>query len=148
MKENSFDFNDFVEQIDQVMGMGPIEDLLKMIPGMSQMPGIENVKSRSETNRASKAMVYSMTPAERENPDLLNPSRRRRIAAGSGNSVVEVNRMIKQFKESRKMMQQMTKREYEYPGMDQMFGGGVKGKLGKMAMNRMVKNKRRKKKRK
>ena len=104
MKENSFDFNDFIEQLDQVMGMGPIEDLLKMIPGMSQMPGIENVKVDPKDVERKKAMVFSMTPAERENPDLLNPSRRRRIAAGSGNSVVEVNRMIKQFKESRKMM--------------------------------------------
>ncbi len=146
MKENSFDFNDFVEQIDQVMGMGPIEDLLKMIPGMSQMPGIENVKVNPKQIARQKAMVYSMTPAERENPDLLNPSRRRRIAAGSGNSVVEVNRMIKQFKESRKMMQQMTKGNMNIPGMDQMFGGGVKGKLGKMAMNRMVKKQKKKKK--
>ncbi|OTN77235.1 signal recognition particle protein [Enterococcus sp. 8G7_MSG3316] len=146
MKENSFDFNDFVEQIDQVMGMGPIEDLLKMIPGMSQMPGIENVKVDPKQIARQKAMVYSMTPAERENPDLLNPSRRRRIAAGSGNSVVEVNRMIKQFKESRKMMQQMSKGNMNIPGMDQMFGGGVKGKLGKMAMNRMVKKQKKKKK--
>ena len=143
MKENSFDFNDFVEQIDQVMGM---EDLLKMIPGMSQMPGIENVKVDPKQIARQKAMVYSMTPAERENPDLLNPSRRRRIAAGSGNSVVEVNRMIKQFKESRKMMQQMSKGNMNIPGMDQMFGGGVKGKLGKMAMNRMVKKQKKKKK--
>lgn len=142
MKENSFDFNDFIEQLDQVMGMGPIEDLLKMIPG------IENVKVDPKDVERKKAMVYSMTPAERENPDLLNPSRRRRIAAGSGNSVVEVNRMIKQFKESRKMMQQMSKGSMP-AGMDQMFGNGIKGKMGKMAMNRMVKkNKKRKKKRK
>lgn len=148
MKENSFDFNDFIEQLDQVMGMGPIEDLLKMIPGMSQMPGIENVKVDPKDVERKKAMVYSMTPAEREDPDLLNPSRRRRIAAGSGNSVVEVNRMIKQFKESRKMMQQMSKGSMP-AGMDQMFGTGIKGKMGKMAMNRMVKkNKKRKKKRK
>ena len=98
MKENSFDFNDFVEQIDQVMGMGPIEDLLKMIPGMSQMPGIENVKVDPKQIARQKAMVYSMTPAERENPDLLNPSRRRRIAAGSGNSVVEVKKQKKKKK--------------------------------------------------
>ena len=137
MKENSFDFNDFIEQLDQVMGMGPIEDLLKMIPGMSQMPGIENVKVDPKDVERKKAMVFSMTPAERENPDLLNPSRRRRIAAGSGNSVVEVNRMIKQFKESRKMMQQMSKGSMP-AGMDQMFGTGIKGKMGKMAMNRMV----------
>ncbi|MFC4771274.1 signal recognition particle protein [Enterococcus hermanniensis] len=148
MKENSFDFNDFIEQLDQVMGMGPIEDLLKMIPGMSQMPGIENIKVDPKDVERKKAMVYSMTPAEREDPDLLNPSRRRRIAAGSGNSVVEVNRMIKQFKESRKMMQQMSKGSMP-AGMDQMFGSGIKGKMGKMAMNRMVKkNKKKKKKRK
>ncbi|STD25488.1 signal recognition particle protein [Enterococcus mundtii] len=148
MRENSFDFNDFIEQLDQVMGMGPIEDLLKMIPGMNQMPGIENIKVDPKDVERKKAMVYSMTPAERENPDLLNPSRRRRIAAGSGNSVVEVNRMIKQFKESRKMMQQMSKGDMNIPGMDQMFGTGVKGKLGKMAMNRMMKKNKKKKKKK
>lgn len=145
MKENTFDFNDFIEQLDQVMGMGPIEDLLKMIPGMSQMPGIENVKVDPKDVERKKAMVYSMTAAEREDPDLLNPSRRRRIAAGSGNSVVEVNRMIKQFKESRKMMQQMSKGTMP-AGMDQMFGSGIKGKMGKMAMNRMVKKSKKKKK--
>ena len=148
MKENSFDFNDFIEQLDQVMGMGPIEDLLKMIPGMSNMPGIENVKVDPKDVARKRAMVLSMTPAERENPDLLNPSRRRRIAAGSGNSVVEVNRMIKQFKESKKMMQQMSKGDMNIPGMDQMLGGGVKGKLGKMAMNRMMKKNKKKKKKK
>ena len=149
MRENSFDFNDFIEQLDQVMGMGPLEDLIKMIPGMNQVPGIENVKVDPKDVERKKAMVYSMTPAERANPDLLNPSRRRRIAAGSGNSVVEVNRMIKQFKESRKMMQQMSKGDMNIPGMDQMFGSGVRGKLGKMAMNRMIKkNKKKKKKRK
>ena len=148
MKENSFDFNDFIEQMDQVNNMGPIEDLIKMIPGMSQIPGIENVKVDPKQIARQKAIVLSMTKAERENPDLLNPSRRRRIAAGSGNSVVEVNRFIKQFKESQKMMQQMSKGSMP-AGMDQMFGTGVKGKLGKMAMNRMVKkNKKKKKKRK
>lgn len=149
MKENSFDFNDFIEQLDQVMGMGPIEDLLKMIPGMSNMPGLDNVKVDPKDIERKRAMVFSMTPQERENPDLLNPSRRRRIAAGSGNNVVEVNRMIKQFKESQKMMQQMSNGNMNIPGMEQMLGGGVKGKLGKMAMNRMMKkNKKKKKKRK
>lgn len=148
MKENSFDFNDFIEQLDQVMGMGPIEDLFKMIPGMNNMPGIENVKVDPKDVERKRAMILSMTPAERENPDLLNPSRRRRIAAGSGNNVVEVNRMIKQFKESKKMMQQMSKGNMDIPGMDQMLGGGVKGKLGKMAMNRMVKKNKKKKKKK
>ncbi|WP_071131239.1 signal recognition particle protein [Enterococcus timonensis] len=139
MRENSFDFNDFIEQLDQVMGMGPIEDLMKMIPGMSNMPGIENVKVDPKDIDRKKAIVFSMTPAERENPDLLNPSRRRRIAAGSGNSVIEVNRMIKQFNESKKMMQQMTKGNFNMPGMDNMFGQGVKGKLSKMAMKSYMK---------
>ena len=150
MRENTFDFNDFIEQLDQVMDMGPLEDLLKMIPGMSQAPGMENFKVDPKDVARKKAIVLSMTKAERENPDLLNPSRRRRIAAGSGNSIVEVNRLIKQFKESQKMMQQMSKGNLNgIPGMDQMFGTGVKGKLGKMAMNQMIKkNKKKKKKRK
>ncbi|MGX7031608.1 signal recognition particle protein [Vagococcus zengguangii] len=137
MKENSFDFNDFIEQLDQVMGMGPIEDLLKMIPGMSEVPGLDQFKVDPKDVARKRAIVMSMTPAERENPDLLNPSRRRRIAAGSGNSVVEVNRMIKQFNESKKMMQQMTNGNMP-AGMDQMFGSGIKGKMGKMAFNSMA----------
>lgn len=145
MKENTFDFNDFIEQLDQVMGMGPLEDLLKMIPGMSNVPGIDQIQVDPKDVERKKAMVYSMTPAEREDPDLLNPSRRRRIAAGSGNSVVEVNRMIKQFKESRKMMQQMTNGKMP-AGMDQMLGGGMKGKMGKMALNQMARKQRNAKK--
>lgn len=148
MKENSFDFNDFIEQLDQVMGMGPIEDLMKMIPGMSNMPGIDKIKVDPKDIERKRAIVFSMTKEERENPDLLNPSRRRRIAAGSGNSVIEVNRMIKQFNESRKMMQQMTKGNFNMPGMDQMFGTGVKGKLSKMAMKSLMKKTQKKKKKK
>ena len=118
-----------------------------MIPGMSNMPGIENVKVDPKDVARKRAMVLSMTPAERENPDLLNPSRRRRIAAGSGNSVVEVNRMIKQFKESKNDATNV-QRDMNIPGMDQMLGGGVKGKLGKMAMNRMMKKTKEEKKKK
>ncbi|MDR0920902.1 MAG: signal recognition particle protein [Lactobacillales bacterium] len=153
MRENSFDFNDFIEQLDQVMNMGPLEDLLKMIPGMNQMPGMDQIKVDPKDVARKRAIVMSMTPAERENPDLLNPSRRRRIAAGSGNNVIEVNRMIKQFNESKKMMQMMSKGNMpNIPGMDMgsMMGGGVKGKISKMAMNKMMKraNKQMKKKKK
>lgn len=147
MKENTFDFNDFIEQMDQVMGMGPLEDILKMIPGMNNIPGMDQIQVDPKDVERKKAMVFSMTAAERENPDLLTPSRRRRIAAGSGNNVIEVNRMIKQFNESRKMMQQMSKGKMP-AGMDQMFGTGIKGKMGKMAMNSMVKKNRKKKMRK
>ncbi|SJZ97244.1 signal recognition particle subunit FFH/SRP54 (srp54) [Pilibacter termitis] len=156
MRENTFDFNDFMEQLDQMNNMGPIEDLLKMIPGMSSMPGIDQVKVDPKDMARKRAMVLSMTPEERENPELLNPSRRRRIAAGSGNSVVEVNKMIKNFNEAKKMMSLMSKGEMnKIPGMDQLmnqggFGGGIKGKVGKMAMNSMMKkmNKKMKKNKK
>ena len=147
MRENNFDFNDFIEQLDQVMGMGPLEDLIKMIPGMNNVPGLDQLQVDPKDVARKKAIVFSMTPEERENPELLNPSRRRRIAAGSGNSVVEVNRMIKQFNESRKMMQQMTKGNMP-AGLENMMGGGVQGKLGKMAMNKMIKKNKKKMKNK
>ena len=145
MRENTFDFNDFIEQLDQMMNMGPLEDIIKMIPGMNQLPGVNNLQIDPKEIARRRAMILSMTPEERENPDLLNPSRRRRIARGSGNSEVEVNRMIKQFKESRKMMSDMTKgnipKEFE-----SMFGNGVQGKIGKAMMNREMKKLQKKKK--
>lgn len=145
MRENTFDFNDFIEQLDQMMNMGPLEDIIKMIPGMNQLPGINNLQIDPKEIARRRAMILSMTPEERANPDLLNPSRRRRIARGSGNSEVEVNRMIKQFKESRKMMSDMTKgnipKEFE-----SMFGNGIQGKIGKAMMNREMKKLQKKKK--
>ena len=155
MRANTFDFNDFIEQLDQMMNMGPLEDLIKMIPGMSQIPGMNNIEIDHKEIARKRAMILSMTEEERQNPDLLNPSRRRRIARGSGNSEIEVNRMIKQFKQSRKMMSDMTKgnmpKEFE-----SMFGQGVKGKIGKAVMSRemkkmnkkLQKNKKKRKKKK
>ena len=105
MRENTFDFNDFVDQLDQVQNMGPMEDLLKMLPGAANNPALKNFKVDEIQVARKRAIVSSMTPAERENPELLNPSRRRRIAAGSGNSFVEVNKFIKDFNQSKKMMQ-------------------------------------------
>ncbi|KMO61132.1 signal recognition particle, partial [Lacticaseibacillus rhamnosus] len=146
IRENSFDFNDFLDQMDQISKMGPLEDIMKMIPGMANNKALANVKMDPKDIAHMKAIVYSMTPKEREDPDLLNPSRRRRIAAGSGRPVVEVNRMIKQFNQSKQMMNQMSKGNMK--GLDGLMGGGVSGKLGKMAMNSMVrKQKRNKKKR-
>lgn len=146
IQENSFDFNDFVDQMSQIQNMGPLDELMKMIPGMANNPALKNVKMDPKDIDHLKAIVYSMTPKEREDPDLLNPSRRRRIAAGSGRSVQEVNRMIKQFKQSREMMTKMSKGNFN--GMENMFGNGIQGKMGKMAMNQMVrKQKKNKKKR-
>ena len=146
MRENTFDFNDFIDQMEQVEKMGPMDEIMKMIPGMANNPALANVSIGEKDIAHLKAIVYSMTPQEREEPDLLSPSRRRRIAAGSGRNIQEVNRMIKQFKQSKEMMQKMSKGNFG--DMEQMMGGGIGGKLGKMAMNRMAKNvKKNKKKR-
>ena len=146
LRENSFDFNDFIEQMDQVSNMGPIEDILKMIPGMNNVPGLDKLQIDPKDTARMKAIVLSMTPQERENPDILSQSRRRRIARGSARPIAEVNRMIKQFNESKKMMSQMSKGNMN--GMDNLFGQGAKGKLGKMAMNSMVRKNKKKMKKK
>lgn len=144
LRENTFDFNDFIEQMDQVSNMGPLEDILKMIPGMSSVPGLDQMKIDPKDTARMKAIVQSMTPKERENPDIISQSRRKRIGKGSGRPLVEVNRLIKQFNESKKMMNKMSKGNFE--GMDGLFGSGAKGKLGKMAMNQMAKKHKKKKK--
>jgi len=146
IRANSFDFNDFIDQMDQVQKMGPLDEIMKMIPGMANNPQLANLSISEKDIAHLKAIVYSMTPKEREDPDLLNPSRRRRIASGSGQSVQNVNRMIKQFKQSRDMMNKMSKGNMA--GMEQLMGNGVQGRLGKMAMHSMVrKTKKNKKKR-
>lgn len=144
IKENSFDFNDFLDQMDQLQNMGPLEDIMKMIPGMANNPQLKNIKMDPKDMAHMKAIVQSMTPQERENPDLLNPSRRRRLAAGAGRPIVEVNRMIKQFNQSKKMMNQMSKGNFN--GMEGLMGNGIKGKMSKMAMNSMMKKQKKNKK--
>lgn len=145
MRENNFDFNDFLIQMEQVQNMGPMEDIIKMIPGMANNPALKNLKVDPKDIEHTKAIVYSMTPQERENSDLLNPSRRRRIAAGSGRPIQEVNRMIKQFKQMQDMMKKMSNGNFS--GMEGLLGGGMQGKLAKMSMNRMIrKNKKLKQK--
>ncbi|AXN36104.1 signal recognition particle protein [Latilactobacillus curvatus] len=144
IKENSFDFNDFLDQMDQLQSMGPLEDIMKMIPGMANNPQLKNIKMDPKDMAHMKAIVQSMTPQERGNPDLLNPSRRRRLAAGAGRPIVEVNRMIKQFNQSKKMMNQMSKGNFN--GMEGLMGNGIKGKMGKMAMNSMMKKQKKNKK--
>ena len=129
MRENTFDYNDFLAQMDQLTKMGPMENLLKMIPGMANNPALQNVNLDPKQFAHIKAIILSMTPAERENPDLMNPSRRRRLAAGAGRPIVEVNRMIKQFNQMRKMMKQVTNGNMS--GMQNLFGGQMPG--GKMA---------------
>ncbi|GAW64638.1 signal recognition particle protein [Ligilactobacillus acidipiscis DSM 15836] len=143
MRANTFDFNDFLEQLDQVQNMGSMEDIMKMIPGMANNSALKNASIDPKDMDHTKAIVYSMTPQEREDPDILKPSRRRRIAAGSGRSVQEVNRLIKQFKQMRDMMAKVSNGNFS--GMENLFGSGMQGKMAKMSMNKMARKNKKKK---
>ena len=105
LAKNEFNYNDFLKQIQQIKKMGSIKDLAKMIPGMNK---INDEEIDDDAFKSIEAIIGSMTPAEREDPKLINGSRKRRIAMGSGNSIEEVNRLIKQFEETSKMMRMMT----------------------------------------
>ncbi|WP_027107531.1 signal recognition particle protein [Lacticigenium naphthae] len=150
MKENTYDLNDFIEQMDQVRNMGPLEDLIKMIPGMNNVPGLDQMQVDPKDLDHMKAIVLSMTPDERQDPDVLSQKRRKRISNGSARPLVEVNRLIKQFKESKKMMSKVSKGNMS--GMEGLLGNGPKGKMSKLAMKTMTrkanKNKKKIKKKK
>lgn len=100
--KNTFDFNDFLDQINQIKKMGNVKDLMGMIPGMGK--ALKDVDIDDDAFKQVEAIIGSMTPKERSNPQLINGSRRKRIAAGSGSTIQDVNRLLKQFEESRKMM--------------------------------------------
>ena len=119
IKKNKFDFNDFLSQIGQIKKMGNIKDLIGMIPGMGK--AIRDLDIDNDAFKKIEAIIFSMTPNERENPEVLNSSRRRRIARGSGNTIVEVNQFIRQFDQMRKMMHKMTKGDMKgMPNMNAM----------------------------
>ena len=125
MKKAQFDFEDYLESMEQMRKMGGLSSILNMMPGLGglgggKMPDLDSEENEKKMARM-EAMIYSMTPEERRNPDLLNPSRKHRIAKGAGVDIAEVNRMVKQYNESRKMMKKL-------PGM--MGGkGGKKGRF-------------------
>ena len=104
--KNQFNFNDFLAQIDQVKKMGNLKDLASMIPGVSK--AIKDVDIDDNAFKGIEAIISSMTPTERERPDIINGSRRKRIAAGSGTSIQEVNKLMKQFEDTRKMMKMVS----------------------------------------
>jgi signal recognition particle subunit SRP54 len=106
IKKNKFDWNDFQGQINQIKKMGNVKDLIGMIPGMGK--AMKGIDFDDNAFKAVEAMIRSMTPYEREHPDCMNYSRKNRIAKGSGNSIDEVNRIMKQFDQMRKMMKMMT----------------------------------------
>ena len=106
IQKNQFDFNDFYGQIQQIKKMGNLKDLASMIPGVGK--ALKDVDIDDDAFKKIEAIIQSMTPAERKKPELLNTSRRMRIAKGSGNNIQEVNRLIKQFDQTRKMMKMVT----------------------------------------
>ncbi len=107
IRKNQFDFNDFLSQLQQIKKMGNIQDLVGMIPGMGK--ALKSIDIDDDSFRPIEAIIRSMTIFERENPDVLNGSRRKRIAVGSGTSIQEVNNLLKQFGEMKKMMKTMNK---------------------------------------
>ena len=116
--KNQFDFNDFIGQINQIKKMGNLKDLAAMIPGVGK--AIKDLDIDDNAFKGIEAIIQSMTPHERTNPEVLNGTRRQRIAAGSGTSIQEVNRLIKQFDETRKMMRMMTGKGGKMPKMPRM----------------------------
>ena len=117
IQKNKFDFNDFLNQIEQIKKMGNIKELASMIPGVGK--AIKDVDIDDNAFKGVEAIIRSMTPQERTTPEILNSSRRQRIAKGSGTSLQEVNRLIKQFDQTRKMMRMVA-------------GGGMKGMAARM----------------
>ena len=103
--KNQFNFNDFLKQIKQIKKMGSLKDLLGMVPGMSKMT--RNVDIDDDAFKGIESIIYSMTSEERNNPKLINLSRKQRIAAGSGSKIEDVNKLIKQFSQMGKMMKMM-----------------------------------------
>ena len=126
LQEGQFDFEDFLDQLRQIKKLGSLTDIMGMIPGMNRMMKDVDPNMAQDSLKLTEAIINSMTVQERRNPDLLNGSRRRRIATGSGTSVQEVNTLIKQFREMQKMMKQMG-----------VMGGGKK-RRGRRAQNAMA----------
>ena len=124
IQKNQFDFNDFYNQIQQIKKMGNLKDLASMIPGVGK--AIKDVDIDDNAFKSIEAIIQSMTPAERTKPELLNTSRRNRIAKGSGTSIQEVNRLIKQFDQTRKMMKLVTNNS-KMAQMAQMMKGRMPG---------------------
>lgn len=108
MRTMSFTFDDFLEQMDQVKKMGPLDELLSMLPGANKVKGLKNIQFDEKQLVHIEAIIQSMTKEERQDPSIINASRKRRIAKGSGTNVSQVNRLLKQFNEMKKMMKQMT----------------------------------------
>jgi signal recognition particle subunit SRP54 len=114
MGKGTFDLDDFLKQLKQIKKLGPLENLIKLIPGAKKM-GLTNVKIDPKQMSHIEAIVLSMTPYERKHPEILKASRKKRIATGSGTTVTDVNRLLKQFEEMKKMMKMMKNGNFNFP---------------------------------
>ncbi|MED3646699.1 signal recognition particle protein [Halalkalibacterium halodurans] len=123
MRTMDFTFDDFLEQLDQVRSMGPLDELLGMMPGMNKAKGLKNLQVDEKQISRVEAIVRSMTKQEKQDPSIINASRRRRIAKGSGTAIQDVNRLLKQFEEMKKMMKQMTNMAGKAKKKGKGFGG-------------------------
>ena len=122
MMQNKMDLNDLLDQFNQMKKMGPLKSVLSKLPGIDKQ--IKDVDIDERIMDRSAAIILSMTAEERENPSVINPSRKRRIAAGCGMKVEDVNRLLKQFEQMQKMMKQVKglKKKKRFPGMPGMPG--------------------------
>jgi len=126
-RTQSFTLDDFLDQLQQVKKMGPLDELLKMMPGANKIKGLENAKVDEGQMGRVEAVIQSMTTAERNTPEIINANRRKRIAKGSGTTIQDVNRLLKQFEDMKKMVKQMTgmqqkgKKKMKMPGLDSLF---------------------------
>ena len=128
IQKNQFDFNDFLGQLQQIKKMGNVKDLMGMIPGMGK--ALKGVEIEDDAFKHIEAIILSMSPEERENPTIINGSRKKRLAKGSGTSIQEVNKLLKQFQDTRKMMKMMSNKKNMMSMMKQMKGmrgGGMPG---------------------
>lgn len=127
IQKDQFDFNDFLNQIQQIKKMGNVKDLMGMIPGMGK--AMKDVEIEDDAFKHVEAIIYSMTPAERANPAIINGARKNRIAKGSGTNIQEVNKLLKQFGDTKKMMKMMSNPKNMMGMMKQMKGmrGGMPG---------------------
>ena len=114
MTKGNFDLEDFLDQLKQVKKLGPLENIIKLLPGAKKM-GLNNIKIDPKKMSHTEAIVLSMTPEERRHPEILKASRKQRIAKGSGTTVTEVNQLLSQFEEMKKMMKMMGNGNFKLP---------------------------------
>jgi signal recognition particle subunit SRP54 len=120
--KGQFTLEDFLKQMQQIKKMGPIGQLLEMIPGMGKMAKDVDLSDAEKDLKRIEAIIQSMTPKERRNPKILKASRKRRVAAGSGTTVQEVNQLLKQFREMQKMMKQLRSGRGRGGGLGSLMG--------------------------